>query len=73
MGELINGRTPEEIKIAIGCMVPCGKCPYRGWIPTDEGCAPHVGVDTLAYIEYLEALLAKQNEREAKRNDIQRI
>ena len=55
MGELINGRTPEEIKSALGCFIPCSECPYRDCMPTDEGCAPHVAIDALDLIERLEA------------------
>lgn len=55
MGELINGRTPEEIKIGILCSNGCCDCPYAGFITEDETCSEHVEKDTIALIELLEA------------------
>ena len=55
MGELINGRTPEEIKAAIKhCNEPvptdCTGCPYNGT------CLEHATeIDALALIERLES------------------
>ena len=55
MGELINGRTPEEIKQALKhCNEPvpaaCTGCPYNGT------CLEHAPeIDALALIEHLEA------------------
>ena len=55
MGELINGRTPEEIKIGILCSNGCCDCPYAGFINEDETCSEYVEKDTIALIERLEA------------------
>ena len=69
MGELINGRTPEEIKrwlrwVAYRCEQTedkCATCEYR------DDCGEYCGSDTykeaLAYIEFLETQIAKQSER----------
>ena len=55
MGELINGRTPEEIKRGILCSNGCCDCPYAGCISEDETCSEYVERDTLALIERLES------------------
>ena len=58
-------KTPEEIKKALECcarMTGCAACPYIG-----EKCALQVSVDTLAYIQQLEAQVPKWysvNDRE---------
>lgn len=69
MSELINGRTPEEIKQALewmknGCPTPetdCEECRHH------EICKEITSVytpgDALAYIERLEAKLAEKDER----------
>ena len=61
MGELINGRTPEEIKMALElCNVPtkrknvCESCPYTGEC-TPENRPDQPGWDALLYIQHLEA------------------
>ena len=60
MSEMINGRTPEEIKQGLRCDVPCSDCAYqRCALEDDNGCAPYVERDTLAYIERLEAAQPK--------------
>lgn len=64
MGELINGRTPEAIKIGLrnmleACGEMCGEdtrclhdiCPYDG----DSWCNESILMGALAYIERLEA------------------
>ena len=59
MGELINGRTPEEIKDGLKhCIEPvpygCEVCPYN------ETCLEHAPeIDALALIEHLEAKVPK--------------
>lgn len=56
MGELINGRTPEEIKIGLVCEVSCSKCAYKDHnFMKDNSCSYYVERDILAYIEQLEA------------------
>lgn len=54
MSDLINGRTPEEIKAALSiCNTVGGKCRD---CPYNEKCVDHPPeVDALAYIERLEA------------------
>lgn len=53
MGELINGRTPEEIKSVLGgCDANCKDCPYVNY---QEDCAGMIECDALALIEHLEA------------------
>ena len=55
MGVLINGRTPEEIKLALRCCrspmgFSCKECPYNGT------CLEHEPeIDALALIERLES------------------
>lgn len=55
MGELINGRTPEEIKRGILCSNRCCDCSYAGCISEDETCSEYVERDALALIERLES------------------
>ena len=57
MGELINGRTPEEIKAAIEKCVDgnCKGCAYYDVM----GCSTTKAYDALAYIERLEAAQPK--------------
>lgn len=68
MGELINGRTPEEIKRGIKCHVSWGdcstECPYDDVRnkPAHE-CIQSMTKDALALIEHLEAKLAEKDER----------
>lgn len=59
--ELINGRTPEEIKTALElCSMPtnrknaCESCPYHGEC-MPEGKPDQPGWDALLYIQHLEA------------------
>lgn len=55
MGELINGRTPEEIKAkAVTCtMLTCSECPYE---KEEYFCAANDVMDNLlAYVKHLEA------------------
>lgn len=59
MSELINGRTPDEIKIglrtcqSLGMILGgCGSCPYKG---CDGDCDLGLEDDALALIEHLEA------------------
>ena len=61
MGDLINGRTPEEIKMALElCNVPtkrknvCESCPYTGEC-TPENRPDQPGWDALLYIQRLES------------------
>ena len=61
MGELINGRTPEEIKTALELcnMISnrkniCESCPYNGEC-TPEGKPDQPGWDALVYIQRLES------------------
>lgn len=57
MSDLINGRTPEEIKKGLRhCQTVCLEdCPYyRTGIKCSE-CTTHLSQDALAYIQYLEA------------------
>ena len=57
MGELINGRTPEEIKSVLGgCGANCKDCPYVNY---QEDCAGMIECDALALIEHLEATQPK--------------
>lgn len=57
MGELINGRTPEEIKAALEmCSEICfgrSDCPYYDGV--NERCQTKLTADALALIERLEA------------------
>lgn len=62
MADLINGRTPGEIKCGVRCNTPCKKCPYAEYMKTDTGCAPYVNRDALALIEYLEAKIRSGSE-----------
>ena len=55
-------KTPEEIKIGIACEVSCMQCPYKGFIPSDEGCDYHVKQDTLAYIEQMEGAMNRMGK-----------
>ena len=56
MGDLINGRTPEEIITGLKCEVPCHKCAYRDHnFMKDDSCSYYVEQDIIAYIEHLEA------------------
>ena len=58
--ELINGRTPEEIRKNIeGCSngFGCDECPYEH--ETFERCGECIITDALAYIEHLEKKLAE--------------
>lgn len=68
MNELINGRTPKEIKrvlewaaCACGNLV-CEECQYYESVCSDEN-FKRIAPDALAYIEHLEAQLVKQSER----------
>ena len=60
MGELINGRTPEEIKRGCktcGALFECrGDCPYYD---VEHECMKQMSEDVLAYIERLEAAQPK--------------
>ena len=68
--ELINGRTPEEIRKNIeGCSngFGCDECPYEH--ETFERCGECIITDALAYIEHLEKKLeeaAKKLANEGK-------
>lgn len=71
MSELINGRTPEEIKIglrtcqSLGMILGgCGSCPYKG---CDGDCDLGLEEDALALIERLES------ERDAAIRDLKLI
>ena len=56
MGELINGRTPEEIITGLKCEVACHKCAYRDHnFMKDNSCSYYVEQDIIALIEHLEA------------------
>lgn len=56
MGELINGRTPEEIITGLKCEVACSKCAYREHnFMKDDTCSYYVEQDVLALIKRLEA------------------
>ena len=57
MGELINGRTPEEIKSTIERCVDgnCDGCAYYDVM----GCSTAHAYDILAYIQHLEAAQPK--------------
>lgn len=65
MTDMINGRTPEEIKKGLRrCEAVCLEdCPYyRTGIKCSE-CTTHLSKDALAYIQHLEAKLAEKDER----------
>ena len=63
MGDLINGRTPEEIKYGLRCGVTgeheCLECAYYGRIDEETGLrnfdCSEIDRDALAYIERLES------------------
>ena len=56
MGELINGRTPEEIITGLKCEVTCSKCAYREHnFMKDDSCRYYVEQDVIALIQHLEA------------------
>lgn len=66
MGDLINGRTPEEIKRNLSYLVRCEICPQNH----EYGCDYEKRTkecqttdDALAYIQHLEAKLAEKDER----------
>lgn len=63
---LINGRTPEEIKRWISSRSTCNTCPKEHETGCEYGERTEdcqMCIDTLAYIERLEAQIAKQSER----------
>ena len=69
MSNLINGRTPEEIKAAVLCAergtIPdCEKCPYCG-VVDEQGVRSfacyQAEFDLIAYVERLEAKLARRD------------
>ena len=69
MGKLINGRTPEEIKAAVLCTergtIPdCENCPYCGAVD-EQGfrsfACYQASFDVIAYVERLEAKLARRD------------
>ena len=65
MSELINGRTPEEIKKGLECCMyedGCKRCPYQG-----EKCTIAASGDALALIQQLE------RERDEARKDLDTI
>ena len=63
MGDLINGRTPEEIKSGLYAhsqeTLDCKECPYDGESRMD--CSELMCLNALAYIERLEAKLARRD------------
>lgn len=66
MSNLINGRTPEEIKRNLSYLVRCEICPQNH----EYGCDYEKRTkecqttdDALAYIQHLEAKLAEKDER----------
>jgi hypothetical protein len=65
--EKINGRTPEEIKHVLEWAIfscgglDCDDCSYNDVCSRESD--ERVATDALAYIEHLEAQLAKQSER----------
>ena len=65
MTDLINGRTPEEIKSALEhCPVSdCRDCVYWEAMRDDRNCVPQIDKDALALIKHLEAKLAEKDER----------
>lgn len=72
-GKNINvlSKTPEEIKKAILCAVPCNECAYEADSEKPEGCSWSVTDDTLALIQRLESRLAQvERERDAAVVDI---
>lgn len=72
MDNMINRRTPEEIKNGLECCNTfnvCHKCPYEKAVDTEHGwgCVVIRNADTLAYIQQLE------RERDEARNDLDTI
>ena len=67
MGEAINGRTPEQIKIGLSCSgskgnVKCSECAYCMGQFGDEDCnyeCDQIDNDALALIEHLEVKVPK--------------
>ena len=58
MGELINGRTPEEIKRGLRCETAgehCSTCTYQCECLSEDGDLGVLNRDALALIERLEA------------------
>ena len=58
MGELINGRTPEEIKRWVDGRATCNTCPKEHEVGCEDGERTEdcqMTIDTIAYIERLES------------------
>ncbi len=62
MGDLINGKTPEEIKRWIDSRATCNTCPKEHEVGCEYGARTkdcQMSIDALAYIERLEAAQPK--------------
>ena len=76
MTDTINGRTPEEIKRALGCCsvgYDCDECPYSNTDHMSGTCKSQRNFDALAYIQQLGAERDQyRRERDAAVKELRR-